>query len=309
MDSSVEEGEISDDVNRSRERRENFSSALGDGEPLETTWMSRRVKKKRSAGVKNPFLFPTRPRSTTRLPLPGRTQASALHAASPLLASSGLADLNKTSQTEPCHFKLRISKSSTCPGPDLCSPNVFECLDQSDPCPDLLESDVPEVAAPPHSASSAGHTPFPRVASNLTREKRFKNHAPFQPSHLPDGALTDPPFPSLKTGSSLPRPEHPPLSTSGSRGHGLDKNRTLSRWVPADSHDLFPSPIASVHLEPLLDEASICSNFSRVNKEPLISQEKDVANLESEMQNHADGDGFLATRGRETREGSGHGTA
>ncbi|KAJ4964662.1 hypothetical protein NE237_016511 [Protea cynaroides] len=279
MDSSVEEGEIFDDVNRSRERRDNFSSAPGDGKPLETTWLSRRVKKKRSAGAKNPYLFPTRPRSSTRLHLPGRTQASACHCGS--YTSSGLADLNKTSQPEPCHFKLKISKSSTCPGPDLCSPNVFECLDLSDPCPDLLESDVLEVAASPH-------------------KKRFKNHAPIQPSHLPDGDLTDPLFPSMKTGSSLPRPKHPPLSTSGSRGHVLDKNRTLSRWVPADSHDLFPSPIASVHLEPILDEASICSNFSRVNKEPLISQEKDVANLESEIQNHADGDGFLATRGRES---------
>ncbi|KAJ4963614.1 hypothetical protein NE237_023553 [Protea cynaroides] len=274
-DLSGEEGAGDDVVDRSQDRPEKSSAVPESGEAPEPLWISKRAKKKRPAGPQKQFLFPTRPSLSTRLPLPGCDPVSVRQVSPPILVSSSQPAMKKTDQSGPYHLKPKNSNFAPCPSPAICSPNSFGCLDQSTSDPDLLESEALKISAPPPFVSSAGHTPFPLV-----------NRTPLKPPILADVAMTDPPIPPNPSASFSPVPELPTNSKSFSLG--TDR---------VNSHDLFPSPIAAVHMEPLLDEALICSNKSRVNENLLISQEKNAFNLENENRDHENGVGVLGSQG------------
>ncbi|KAJ4945356.1 hypothetical protein NE237_000057 [Protea cynaroides] len=92
------DGVVDDSVEcRLEEQPEKSPNALESGNGLEHPWLSRWVKKKRSDGLKDQFIFPTRPGIC--LPMPGRTSTAGKHVSSSLDAPSGLPEKNKETQS------------------------------------------------------------------------------------------------------------------------------------------------------------------------------------------------------------------
>ncbi|KAJ4976054.1 hypothetical protein NE237_001160 [Protea cynaroides] len=300
-DISGEEGDAVDGV-VSREYRPEMNFVRQEsGKVSEPSWSSRRAKKKKPAGPQKQFLFPTRPNVLTRLPLLGRDPVSARQVSPPILAPSGQSAVEKDDQSGPFHFKPKISNFATCHSPGLCSPNSFECLDQINPELGLLESGILKNSAPLPFVSSAGHTPFPLVSSSPSNGKKIRNRTPLKPPTLAEVDLSEPPIHKDHATPVSPYLELLSKPFSIPFGPGRAYSRDQSRWVQAESLDLFPSPIVPIHMDQV-----IYNNKSKRNETFLISQDNNDVNLENENRDHEIGMGFLDPRGMECMEDSSH---
>ncbi|KAJ4975270.1 hypothetical protein NE237_000376 [Protea cynaroides] len=202
----------------------------------EKPWTTVRVKKKKSCGFRDHLWIPTRPAAS--LPKPGRSVFAVGHVSTRHGMASAPPETEKVPLSAPCQNKHSNSNSNPCPEPGASPSNPFGSLsldnDHSDEILDLVESPNLENVAPLGPISSAGHTPFSRMArlSRVNRKGSIGGLDLAVRKGVYDFSC------EIVAGFNLASPSS---YTSILKSGSFIRGKAGSRWTSTGSHKLIPS--------------------------------------------------------------------